>query len=142
VGLPHDRDDDPGLPLKLGPCSNGEHYPLPLSEMAREALRRARRQSEANARRAGMSRRDFLLSACGMATALLALDACSRESGRQEPGGRFRVPPESTVDADAARAAMGSGPFVFDVQGHLLDYDLDPATRSEPFFGRQFPQAG
>ena len=36
------RDDDPGLPIKLGPCSNGEFVPPPPTPLVREAARRAR----------------------------------------------------------------------------------------------------
>ena len=32
-------DDDPGLPIKLGPCSNGEYVPKPPSRFAREVAR-------------------------------------------------------------------------------------------------------
>jgi hypothetical protein len=34
-------DDDPGLPIKFGPCSNGEYLPAPLTAVEREAIRRA-----------------------------------------------------------------------------------------------------
>jgi predicted TIM-barrel fold metal-dependent hydrolase len=36
---------------------------------------------------------------------------------------------------------LGPTPFVFDVQGHLLEYDLDPSTRGDWFWGSSFPQA-
>ena len=79
------RDDDPGLPIKFGPCSNGEYDPQPLSPVMRETVRRASEECERNAKRLGMSRREFLLSVCGAATTLLVLDACTptpdRDSG-------------------------------------------------------------
>ncbi|MEQ1874974.1 MAG: amidohydrolase, partial [Ilumatobacteraceae bacterium] len=72
-----DLDDaDPGLPLKLWPCSNGEYVPQPLDEVRREAMRRARISADEHARRHGWSRRDFLLSSAGMASGLIALQAC------------------------------------------------------------------
>jgi hypothetical protein len=65
------RDDaDPGLPLKLWPCSNGEFLPPPLDELRAEAMRRARLAADAHARRHGWSRRRFLLSSAGMVAAL------------------------------------------------------------------------
>ena len=47
------RDDDPGLPIKLHPCSNGEFMPPPATPLVRETARRARAQAEDNARRLG-----------------------------------------------------------------------------------------
>ena len=37
-------DEDPGLPLKLWPCSNGEYLPAPLDDLRREAMRRGPRR--------------------------------------------------------------------------------------------------
>lgn len=141
----HWRDEDPGLPITFGPCSNGEYDPQPLSPVVKETIRRARDDCERNAKRVGMTRREFLLSACGAATTLLALDACTKEAARSSPsssapGGTFSLPPESTTETSAANAAIGGEEFVFDVQGHLLEYALDPATRGETYFGEVFPQ--
>lgn len=141
-----DRDDeDPGLPIKFGPASNAEYDPQPLTPVVREAIRRARADAERHARRTGMSRRDFLLSLTGAATTLLALDRCTREILRvvhgREPGGGFPIPPTATEDPDAAGEFLAGEEFILDVQGHLLEYDLNPATRFEPFFGDGFPQA-
>src|SRR5215510_6791395 len=94
----------PGLPVKLHPWSNGEYVPAPLGTVAREAIRRAQESCTTNARRVGMSRRDFLRSTMGAATTLLALSACSRESG--EDGGTFVLPDDAATDDDAARDAL------------------------------------
>jgi hypothetical protein len=138
------RDDDPGLPIKFGPCSNGEYEPQPLSPLVREAVSRAHRACDDAARRSGLSRRQFLLSVCGAATTLLALDACAKESakqaGRPAPGGTFTIPSTATTDPEVARAVIAGDEFVFDIQGHLLEYDLNPATRGRPWFGQSFPQ--
>ena len=136
------RDEDPGLPIKFGPCSNGEYDPQPLSPVVRETVRRARELTEANARRTGMSRREFLLSICGAATTLFALDACTRDAAREQrrtPGGGYSIPPEATVDPDAAETVVGGEEFVFDVQGHLLQYEGVPGARDDDFWTR-FPQ--
>jgi uncharacterized protein len=139
-------EEDPGLPIKFGPCSNAEYDPEPLSPFLEETIRRARDACERNARRTGMSRREFLLSMCGAATTLLALDACTREEMRKEtrspratPGGGYEIPPEATVDPDAAREAIGGEEFVFDIQGHLLEYDLNPVLNGQDFWTK-FPQ--
>jgi predicted TIM-barrel fold metal-dependent hydrolase len=138
------RDEDPGLPIKLGPCSNGEYDPEdPLPPVLREALRRAREACDRNARRTGMTRREFLLSACGAATVLGVLSACSGEAARRldrEPGGSFSVSPEATMDPEAAMEEVGGEEFVFDIQGHLLEYELNPATRDPIQFWTRFPQ--
>jgi predicted TIM-barrel fold metal-dependent hydrolase len=135
------QDEDPGLPITFGPCSNGEYEPEPLPPVLEETVRRARQESERNARRLGMTRREFLLSICGAATALLALDACTREASRRSPGGRYTITPEAAVEPDAAREIIGGEEFVFDVQGHLLEYDLNPAVQADDHdFWSRFPQ--
>jgi predicted TIM-barrel fold metal-dependent hydrolase len=140
------NEEDPGLPIKLGPCSNGEYEPEPLSPVLTETIRRAREECERNARRSGMTRREFLLSVCGAATTLMVLNSCTRAAERvgglgpsREPGGTYDIPPEATTDPDAAREAVGGEEFVFDVQGHLLEYDLNPVLNGQDFWQR-FPQ--
>jgi uncharacterized protein len=122
--------NDPGLPIKLDPVSNGEYVPLPASEVVREAQRRARQMCEENARRIGMDRRRFLLSSMGAATTLAALAACSKDSNEskgsgKEPGGNFKVDDDAMVDPDAALDALGGDYPVIDVQSHLLEYPSD-----------------
>jgi predicted TIM-barrel fold metal-dependent hydrolase len=138
------RDEDPGLPIKLGPCSNGEYDPEdPLPPVLREAIRRARETCDRNARRTGISRREFLLSAAGAATVLAVLNACTREEARvrgREPGGSYRVSPEATVDGDTAMDEVGGEEFVFDVQGHFLEYGLGPEPNDPVAFWDRFPQ--
>jgi uncharacterized protein len=132
------------LPIELGPCSNGEFDPVPLSPVAREAARRTRAECDENARRTGVSRRRFLQSLCGAATTLLALNACAEEAARhasrRRPGSTFSLPPTSAVDPDAARAALAGDEFVFDVQGHFLDYAVEPGSVEGRDFWTAFPQ--
>jgi hypothetical protein len=130
---------DPGLPIKFGPCSNGEFVPPPLSPVERAAIRRARFDCEDNAKRAGMSRASFLRSICGAATTLLALQGCARDAGGLL-GGFWDVTPEAGLEEDAARAVLAGEEFVFDVQGHHLEYDLMRRSAGQPFFGGVFPQ--
>jgi hypothetical protein len=125
-------DDDPGLPIKLGPCSNGEYLPKPPTERTREVARRTRDLAERHARSLGMSRRRFLLSSMGAATMLTVLGACSRDD-EGSPGGSYAVDPEAQRDPDAAAESLGVDEFVFDVQGHFLDYSHD-FTGSAPGF--------
>ncbi|MGH9054146.1 MAG: amidohydrolase family protein [Acidimicrobiia bacterium] len=134
------RDQDPGLPIKLGPCSNGEYDPEPLSPVLTEVVRRAREACDENAERLGMSRREFLLSMCGAATTLFVLDAITARAEASPPGGRYLIPREAMLEPEAAEALLGGDGFVMDIQGHLLEYDLNPATRGRRFFGSVFPQ--
>ncbi|MDQ4004786.1 MAG: hypothetical protein M3135_00585, partial [Actinomycetota bacterium] len=126
------QDEDPGLPIKLGPVSNGEYDPHPLPPVLLETSRRAREECERNARRLGMSRRRFMLSLAGAATTLSVLNACTGEEARRNegrpPGGGYEIAPEATLDEDEAMEEIGGDEFVFDVQGHLLEYDLNPAV--------------
>ena len=135
-------EEDPGLPIKFGPCSNAEYDPDPLTPVMLETIRRARADCERNARRTGMSRRQFLLSLCGAATTLMALNACTKESLRRDPGGRYEVRPEATLDEDAARETLSGDEFVFDIQGHLLEYDLNRSAQNSEGanFWSLFPQ--
>ena len=138
------KDENPGLPIKFGPCSNAEYDPEPLPPLLRETIRRAREATERNAHRVGMSRREFLLSICGAATTLLVLDGCTREAVRTvspgaTPGGGYAIPPEATTDPEVAHEVIGGEEFVFDIQGHLLEYDLNPILNGQDFWQR-FPQ--
>ena len=122
-----DSDVDPGLPLKLGRCSNGEYLPPPLDDLRAEAMRRARAAADHHARRHGWSRRRFLLSSAGMASGLAVLQACSDEKSASEgtePGGRFTVPETAATDPEEATTTVHGEPvadIVVDVQTHFLE---------------------
>ena len=133
-------DDDPGLPIKFGPCSNGEYVPAPLTPVEREAMRRARVACDANARSSGLSRRDFMFTLSAAATTLLTLQGCFDDAGETTRAGGYRMPPEADRDQEAARSALAGEEFIFDVQGHHLEYDLMRSPPGEPFFGSVFPQ--
>ena len=147
-----------GLPIELGPVSNGEYAPLPPTDLVKEAAKRALSDIEDNRRRTGMSRRRFI-AACGNATVLAALAACSREQAAVStetspsttgaattqaatstaPGGTFEVPEPATTEPEAAAEVLGGNEVIVDVQTHLLEFDED-SPRSG-FWGSGFPQA-
>jgi uncharacterized protein len=129
---------DPGLPIKLDPCSNGEYPPRPVTPLVRETVRRARRLCDERAGRLGLSRREFLLSSMGAATTLMVLAACSSDESDGGSGGTFDVPDEAGTDPDAAGEALGGDQPVIDVQTHFLEYPA--GARLD--FGAGFPQAG
>jgi len=74
-----EHNDDPGLPIKLWPCSNGEYVAPPRDELQAEAMRRARDGADDYARRHGQSRRQFLLSSAGLAAGAVALESATRD---------------------------------------------------------------
>ena len=129
-------DGDPGLPLKLWPCSNGEYLPPPLDDLRREALRRARVAAEAHARRHRWSRREFLLSSAGLASGLAVLQACSDEQARSrgtEPGGRFSVPESAATDpAQATSIVHGTPPPTTQPSPTTAQETTAPVTTAPP----------
>ncbi len=140
-------DDDPGLPIEFGPCSNGEYDPEPvLPPVLRETVRRARIMCDEEAARIGMSRREFLLSVCGTAATMLVLNACTSEAHQADPnattsapGGSLNVSPSAPVEPSAASGELDWDAFVFDIQGHLLEYHLNPVLNGQDFW-QAFPQ--
>ncbi len=110
--------DGKRLPIKLDSTSNGEFVPVPLEAAGRAANRLAQRWASENARRRGVDRRSFMVSACGAASTLLAFNAANAAAGRV--GGYFALDRVAAVDPDAALEQLGGAEFVFDVQGHFV----------------------
>ena len=107
------------LPVKIDTTSNGEFEPVPLAA-GNPGNRLAHEAVSANAKRTGMNRRDFLVSACGAASALIAFNAANAAAGRR--GGFFELESEAALDPQLAQARVGGkGEFIFDVQGHFVD---------------------
>jgi predicted TIM-barrel fold metal-dependent hydrolase len=130
---------DPGLPIKWHPVSNGEFVPPPATRLVREATRQSLAALDANARRTGVDRRQFLLSACGSATMLAVLAACSKEEAARDgerPGGTFEVPPEATTEPAAAEEVLGGDELIFDVQSHFLEYPEGSPPSALPGFSQ------
>ncbi len=106
------------LPIKLDSTSNGEFVPVPLDATGRQANRLAQERASENARRRGVDRRAFMVSACGAASTLLAFNEANAASGKT--GGYFALDRVAAVDPGAALEALGGREFVFDVQGHFV----------------------
>jgi predicted TIM-barrel fold metal-dependent hydrolase len=111
--------DGTRLPVKLDTTTNGEFAPIPLEEIHRRANHAAMEAANANARRLGLDRRSFLVSACGVASTLLGFNAAYASQGRR--GGYFDLPREAALDLHAARSAVDGNEFIFDVQGHFVN---------------------
>ncbi len=106
------------LPIKLDSTSNGEFEPVPLTRTNEHANHLAQAAADSNSRRLGLGRRDFLVSACGAASTLLAFNAANAAAGRT--GGYFDLPVAAALEP-AAAASLEGGEFIFDVQGHYVD---------------------
>ncbi len=106
------------LPVKLDATSNGEFAPVPLSRRNRMANQLAQENATDNAKRIGMKRRAFMLSACGAASALLAFNRANAAGGRA--GGFFDLSEEAALDPELAAAQLEGREFIFDVQGHFV----------------------
>jgi hypothetical protein len=121
VKSPRHRVDPDGerLPIKLDSTSNGEFLPVPLSPANRHANQLAQEAASRNARRLALGRRDFLVSACGAASTLLAFNSANAAAGRT--GGFFDLPVEAAAEPEAAAASLQTSEFIFDVQGHYVD---------------------
>lgn len=119
--MPRFRHDPEGrrLPIKLDSASNGEFEPRPLSATNRLANRLAREAATKNARRSGMKRREFLVSACGAASTLLAINAANAAAGKT--GGSFELDADAALDPELALNKLAGREFIFDIQGHYVD---------------------
>ncbi len=107
------------LPVKLDTTSNGEYEPIPLEPVHREANHLAMEAAAANAKRLGLKRRNFLVSACGAATTLLSMNAAYARAGRT--GGYYELPTLAALEEGPAKVALQGNEFIFDVQGHFVN---------------------
>jgi predicted TIM-barrel fold metal-dependent hydrolase len=94
---------------------------VPLWPANLEANRLAHEAASVFSRKLSLGRRDFLTSACGAASTLLAFNAANAAAGKT--GGLFDLPKDAALDPQLARAQVGpaKAEFIFDVQGHFID---------------------
>jgi uncharacterized protein len=140
-------DPDAELPIKLGPCSNGEFRPFPLGPVELEAIRRTREEADHHARRLGVGRREFLRSLGGAALMLGVLAACHDDANKakgKRSGGTFDVDKDAATEPDAAKKSVAGDELIVDVQTHYLNYDLAVAGGVSGLAGLSdlFPQNG
>ena len=121
------------LPIKLDSTSNGEFVPVPLSVVNRAANSLAHEHASFFSRKSKVNRRQFLVSACGAASTLLAFNAANAAAGKT--GGFFDVSPDAALDLQLARAQVGPAKeeFIFDVQGHFIDMPKGHAKGPDVF---------
>jgi predicted TIM-barrel fold metal-dependent hydrolase len=110
-----------GSPIPTQMISNGEFNPLPQTAEQKQVEARIRQLADELGPRHGMSRRQFLGSAAGMATAFVAMNDVF--------GPLYRVAQAETAEPGAAaeRAGELSQQFIFDCQTHFVrdDYETD-----------------
>jgi predicted TIM-barrel fold metal-dependent hydrolase len=106
------------VPLPTRLVSNEEFPPLPQTAAQREVEERIRTAAGRLGPRLGLSRRDFLRTSGGMATALLAMNAVF--------GRFFDVAEIEAVEPAAFQERRGGPWFIFDVQLHYVGAGYDP----------------
>ncbi|MEL7367864.1 MAG: amidohydrolase family protein [Myxococcota bacterium] len=145
--------------IPFHPCSNGEYEPSPPDHRARRTEAMWRQLVEEKHRRAGMGRREFAQSACGVATSLFVLNqmACADgdtpnpgQADTGADGGFFDVPPEMMEDPECAEALLyDPDQFVLDVQTHVANPPLSspwpegsPTDRAVDYIKQIFVEGG
>jgi predicted TIM-barrel fold metal-dependent hydrolase len=100
--------------------SNGEYMPILQSPQQKQVEAEIISMADANSKRVGMTRRDYLRSSCGMAVAFLAMNSVF--------GKFFSVDPvEAFEPAAAIVGGVPNGTFIFDDQlHHISDTWSDP----------------
>ena len=122
------------LPIKIDTTSNGEFIPFALPKINRYANQITREQIGIQAKRLGISRRNFLKSSSAAALALLCNNQANALAGRH--GGHFDLTEQSVSEPALATQAFHQPAFIFDVQGHYvvppsLRHTLKPACREQ-----------
>ena len=110
------------LPFPFSDVSNGEWCPRPPNEKQRAAAALLVEEADKRAKRLGMSRRAFLRTAAGTATAYMVLNTVH---GLDQTGAAAPLPvtPEQCDDPAAARTIFDADYFVMDVQLHHVDVE-------------------
>lgn len=116
------RDDNetPSLPFPFWDVSNGEWCPRPPNAKQKLAARLFEEESARRAKRLGLSRRQFMRTAAGTATAFMVLN---QAHGLDQTGDAAPLPvtPEQCDDPVAAQGLFDADYFVMDVQLHHVD---------------------
>jgi hypothetical protein len=115
------RHDPEGLrlPIKIDATTNGEFMPRPLSKREIQTIDLAQAEATDNARRRGLGRRSYMISSCGSATTLLAINTTNGATDRSV--GFFNLPTQAAVDQEIADVVLGGDEFIFDVQNHAIN---------------------
>ncbi len=110
------RDQVQGVdsPIPTQPVSNEEFIPRPQTKQQKQWESLIGELSENNAKRLGMSRRDYMRTSMGMATAFVASNMVF--------GPHWEVEAAETVEPEATEEKFPKGEyFIIDVQTHFTD---------------------
>jgi predicted TIM-barrel fold metal-dependent hydrolase len=120
------RRIDSGFPFPLSDVSNGEWIPRPPNDKQRAAARMLGEEADKRAKKLGMSRRQFLRTAAGTATAYMVLNTVHGldQSG---PAAALPIRREQCDDPEAGRELFKKEYFVMDVQLHHVDTEVFPS---------------
>ncbi len=124
----HDPDGT-RLPIKIDSTSNGEFCPIPLTSDEIKTNQLALDQAAQQARRLNLPRRQFMVSLCGAATTLLALNNAYARRGLT--GGFYALNADAAADPDAALESLGKREFIFDVQGHYVPPSVAASRKAQ-----------
>jgi hypothetical protein len=132
-------------PIPFHHGSNGEYVPREPGERVRRSEELFRAMVDERSKRLGKTRREFIDSMAGTATALFVINqiGCGGNGGGSDGDGGFQVDASSTWDADQACEELGGDQFVFDVQTHHVNPD-GAWRQNNPgwaFFFQSLPQA-
>ena len=133
-----DEDSDIQSPIPDRICSNEEFIPPLQSAREAEVVERLRVMADRNARRLGVSRRQFLRSSCGMAAAMLCFNEVF--------GKTYEVDPVEALEPAAYEEKWPKGDFIFDNQTHHIDVEsgwfetTDTGRQAAAFLRRFRPQ--
>ncbi|MGB5354933.1 MAG: amidohydrolase family protein [Woeseia sp.] len=117
------------LPIKLDTTSNAEYAPIPLEERNQHANALAQTAASEHARKLGLPRRKFLISAAGAATSLLAINEANALAGKR--AGFYSLAADAARDIKLAEASLGKKEFIFDVQGHYVPPNVAAERKRE-----------
>lgn len=119
-----ENEDEGGLPIPSHWVSNGEFTPADQTHRQKQIEVLVREMADERAGKLGWSRRKFLGSSAGMATALMALNIVNGcGDGSSPANGGFQVDDCATRDPAAARELFDSDFFIVDVQTHHVDLE-------------------
>ncbi len=115
----HERE----LPFPLSDVSNGEWCPRPPTAKQQLAKKMLLEEADVRARRLGMSRRDFLRTAAGTATAFMVLNTVH---GLPQTGNAAVLPVSKPHcdDPEVGGQLFSADYFVMDVQLHHVDLEV------------------
>jgi predicted TIM-barrel fold metal-dependent hydrolase len=107
-------------PVPMQIVSNGEYLPPRQSEIQKKVENRLYEIADANGKRLGLNRRQFLSTSCGMAAAFLAMKEVYGTNVFQVEAAEAAEP-----ELMQARAQSLSGQFILDDQTHFIRDDFN-----------------